>query len=262
MRVHVVSDVHGNVEDLKRAGEGADALVVLGDLVDFVDYNDYDKGILGAVFGREKVAHFAELRRNRRGPELGAYVRSLWASLSDPAAVVEQAVREQYAELFGAMTAPTYATPGNVDAPRLWPEFAGGGVRILDGASAEIGGLRFGFVGGSLLPPGGVLRTDSPWVPNLRTDAELDEAIEALDPVDVLCTHVPPDVPELVYDVRARRAEHGSNGVLRRIAADRPRWSLFGHVHQPLAPRRRIGRTECVNVGHFKRTGRPYVLEW
>jgi hypothetical protein len=24
----------------------------------------------------------------------------------------------------------------------------------------------------------------------------------------------------------------------------------------------RVGRTECVNVGHFRETGRPYVLRW
>jgi hypothetical protein len=33
-------------------------------------------------------------------------------------------------------------------------------------------------------------------------------------------------------------------------------------VHQPLAPRMRVWRTECVNVGHFQRTERPYVLRW
>jgi Icc-related predicted phosphoesterase len=37
---------------------------------------------------------------------------------------------------------------------------------------------------------------------------------------------------------------------------------LFGHVHQPLARRLRIGRTECINVGHFRATGTPYVLAW
>ena len=47
MRVHVVSDVHGNVDALARAGDGADALVVLGDLIDFVDYRDPTGGILG-----------------------------------------------------------------------------------------------------------------------------------------------------------------------------------------------------------------------
>ena len=62
MRVHVVSDVHGHTEALARAGEGADALVVLGDLVDFVDYSDPTRGILGRVFGSEVSARFGQLR--------------------------------------------------------------------------------------------------------------------------------------------------------------------------------------------------------
>lgn len=261
MRVHVVSDVHGNVEDLKRAGDGADALVVLGDLIDFVDYHDHRKGILGAVFGPEKVARFAELRRTR-GADLPAYAKSLWASLSNPKQVVEEAVREQYSELFDAMTAPAYVTSGNVDAPHVWPEFAREGIHFLDGESVDIGGLRFGFIGGTLLPPGGVLRRDSAWVPHLRYEDEFDESLAGIEPVDVLCSHLPPAVPDLVYDVVARRPEYGSAGLLERIRTDQPRWSLFGHVHQPLAQRLRLGRTECVNVGHFKRTGIPRVLTW
>ena len=34
VRLHVVSDVHGNGEAPRRAGDGADALLVLGDLID------------------------------------------------------------------------------------------------------------------------------------------------------------------------------------------------------------------------------------
>ena len=65
---------------------------------------------------------------------------------------------------------------------------------------------------------------------------------------------IPPDVPELTYDVVARRVEWGSRALLELIITRGPRWSLFGHVHQPLAARMRVGRTECVNVGHFQRT--------
>lgn len=262
MRVHVVSDVHGNADALARAGEGADALVVLGDLLDFVDYYDHSKGILGAVFGPEKVAVFAELRRARQPAGLAAYARSLWSGLENAADVVEAAIREQYTTLFGAMTAPTYVTPGNVDVPALWPEYTGDGIRQLDGTTTEIGGLRFGFVGGALLAPGGTLRRTGVWVPYLRHRDEFDAAVAGLGPVDVLCSHIPPAVPELCYDVVARRPENASTALLDLITGTRPRWSLFGHVHQPLAPRIRLGRTECVNVGHFQRTGRPYVLRW
>lgn len=259
----MVSDVHGNVDALARAGDGADALVVLGDLIDFVDYHDHSSGILGTVFGPEKVAVFARLRRERRHTEIAAYARSLWDSLADPAAVVEEAVREQYAKIFAAMPAPTYATPGNVDVPDLWPEFAGDGVQMLDGEVIDIGGLRFGFVGGGLLPPNVVRRRrGAAFRPYLRTDADFAAAVRALPELDVLCSHIPPDVPELTYDVVARRFEFGSTGLLERIRTAAPRWALFGHVHQPLTARMRVGRTECVNVGHFQRTERAYVVTW
>jgi Icc-related predicted phosphoesterase len=263
VRVHVVSDVHGNAEALARAGEGADALVVLGDLLDFVDYQDHHKGILGALFGAEKVGEFARLRREGTRDETVAFSRSLWASLDDPGAAVEEAIRAQYAELFSAMTAPTYATPGNVDTPSAWPEFAGDGIRILDGEVTEIGGLRFGFVGGALLPDGVKPRRSNPvWRPYLRTREDFDASVGKLDDVEVLCSHIPPAVPELTYDVIARRAELGSDSLRELIVEQRPRWSLFGHVHQPLSARVRLGRTECRNVGHFKQTGQPYVLRW
>src|SRR3954454_13386699 len=134
MRVHVVSDVHGNAEALARACVGADALIVLGDLLDFVDYHDHGSGIMGAVFGAEQVAEFAKYRRGPRTPESIAFVRGMWSQLgTDAASVVREAIRDQYKKLFTAMTVPTYATPGNVDAPDLWPEFANEGVHILDG---------------------------------------------------------------------------------------------------------------------------------
>src|SRR5437763_1959288 len=49
-RVHVVSDVHGNARDLARAGDGADALICLGDLVLFLDYADHSRGIFPDLF--------------------------------------------------------------------------------------------------------------------------------------------------------------------------------------------------------------------
>ena len=48
----------------------------------------------------------------------------------------------------------------------------------------------------------------------------------------------------------------------RAIRDTQPRYVLFGHVHQPLVRRTRIGRTECVNVGHFRGRGTPHVVEW
>jgi Icc-related predicted phosphoesterase len=78
----------------------------------------------------------------------------------------------------------------------------------------------------------------------------------------VLCAHIPPDLPELLFDTVAERMEVGSTALLDAIKVTQPRYALFGHVHQPLVSRVRIGRTECVNVGHFRATGQPFVLCW
>ena len=291
MRVHVVSDVHGNTDALARAGDGADALVVLGDLIDFVDYHDHSRGILGRIFGAEVVRRFAELRSGGPG-DLVAFVRGLWDQLDDPVGVIEHEVREQYRRIFASLPAPTYATPGNVDLPHLWAEFAGDGVTVCDGSHAVIGDVRFGFVGGALLPgPQPTLptlppflplplpgreepghgqaaapprRRRGPWMPYMRTPAEYAAAVNALatDRVDVLASHIPPAVPDLCYDVVARHPERGSACLLEFIRTRRPALALFGHVHAPLARRTRVGRTECVNVGHFQRSETPYVLRW
>nr|WP_225891126.1 metallophosphoesterase [Streptomyces dioscori] len=252
-RIHVVSDVHGNVRDLVRAGEGADALICLGDLVLFIDYADHSRGIFPDLFGTENTDRIVELRTARRYEEARALGARLWAGV-DRGPAIEKAVRKQYAELFAAFPTPTYATYGNVDIPSLWSEYAGPGTTVLDGQRVEIAGRVFGFVGGGLRTP---MRT-----PYEISDEEYAAKIEAVGEVDVLCTHIPPEVPELVYDTVARRFERGSRALLAAIRRTRPRYALFGHVHQPLARRMRIGATECVNVGHFAGTGKPWALEW
>jgi len=107
VRVHVVSDVHGNVDALARAGDGADALVCLGDLLLFVDYADHSTGILGDLFGAETVRRYVELRTARQFDDARDFLRSLWASVDDRESTVRDAVRRQYARLFAAFPTPT-----------------------------------------------------------------------------------------------------------------------------------------------------------
>lgn len=254
MRVHVVSDVHGATGALSRAGDGADALVCLGDLIHFIDYGDYS-GIMADLFGVEAVRKLVELRTARRFDDAKTFSSSLWETLAeDRWTVLGRAIRAQYAEMFAAFPTPTYLTYGNVDVPHLYSEFVRPGITVLDGEVVEIGGRTFGFVGGGLRTP---MRT-----PMEISDEEYAEKVAAVGAVDVLCCHIPPQWPWLVYDTSARRFERGSVAVLEAIQETQPLYCLFGHVHQPLSPYVRIGRTECVNVGHFRGTGTPYVLEW
>ena len=255
MRISVVSDVHGRADALARAGDGADVLVCLGDLVLFLDYADSSGGIFASLFGAQNAERLVALRTAKRFDEAREFSRGLWGSLEgDPKQVLEDAVRAQYAELFAAMPTPAYLTPGNVDVPAMWPEFTRPGHQVLDGEVVEIGGRTWGFVGGGLQTP-------------MRTPYEVDDEtyaakVAAVGAVDVLACHIPPDVPELLYDVQARRFERGSSAVLDAVRDTQPGLVLFGHVHQPLRQRMRIGRTECVNVGHFRGTGTPFTLEY
>lgn len=256
MRVNVISDVHGRCDEaLASADDGADALVCLGDLLCFLDYEDHSAGIFAELFGADNVSHFIALRTAKRFEEARAFVSGLWSSLDgDPADNIDRTARRQYAALFAAMPAPAYLTYGNVDMPRLWPDYAREGHHVLDGEVVDLGGWTFGFAGGGLPSA-------------YRTPYEVDEEayaanIAALGPVDVLCCHIPPALPVLTYDVVARRFERGSAATLDAIRDAKPAYVLFGHVHQPLAARTRIGRTECVNVGHFRNTGKPYTIEW
>ena len=254
MRVHVVSDVHGSVDALARASEGADVLVCLGDLVLFLDYTDPGGGIFAELFGAEAATRLIALRGAKEFERARDWSRSLWEGLGeDPQVVIGRKVREQYAALFAVMPEATYLTYGNVDVPSLWPDYLRPGHTVLDGQTTEIGGLTWGFVGGGLQTP---MRT-----PYEISDEAYAEKLAALGPVDVLACHIPPDVPELLYDVEARRFERGSAATLEVIRDTQPRLVLFGHVHQPLQARIRIGKTECVNVGHFRGTGVPYALE-
>jgi Icc-related predicted phosphoesterase len=255
MRVHVVSDVHGRADALARAGDGADAVICLGDMLQFLDYGDSRRGIFAELFGAGQASRLIELRTAQRFDEARDFSRELLGGLSgDPGEHFRAAAERQYAVLFAALPEPSYLTYGNVDLPGMWAANLRPGHRVLDGERAELGGRMFGFVGGGLRS-------------RYRTPYEIDDDVyaaklAAVGEVEVLCTHIPPAVPELLYDTVARRLERGSEALLETIRRTQPRFALFGHVHQPLNRRVRVGRTECINVGHFAATGIPYALDW
>lgn len=258
MRLHVASDVHGSAGALARAADGADVFVCLGDLILFLDYDDPGKGIFADLFGEEHARAYIELRTANRFDEARALSTHAWAQIGVEDAeqrwtLMRAMVANQYEELFDAMPAPALLTYGNVDIPDMWPGLLREGHRIVDAEVVEVDGMRWGFVGGGLISP-------------MRTPFELSEdeyacKVAALGPVDVLFSHIPPADPALTYDTAARRFEIGSVALAEYVREFQPRYHLFGHVHQPLAARRRVGRTECVNVGHFHGRGRPFVLD-
>lgn len=252
MRVTAISDLHGAVDHLDAMAGDADALLVLGDLINVIDYRTWD-GILVEVFGREAVMEAAGLRAKGRFDEARRTIRGGTPDPEGARLRLAELARRDYERVFDALPPNTYVTYGNVDIPDLIRSLVPPHVRFVDGESVRLGSMTFGFVGGGVRTPLGV--------PGEVPDDEYDAKLAAVGPVDVICTHMPPRIPWFVYDVVAKKFEPGSVGLIAYIQEHRPAYALFGHVHQPLVSSGNIGSTVLVNVGHFQAHGRGYTID-
>ena len=190
---------------------GADMLICLGDMLLFLDYADHTQGIFAELYGAEHAREYIALRAERRFDEARQLTAGIAARLTaergtDLRTLTDEAIRKQYAAMFGALAEPAYLTYGNVDVPRMWNGYLKPGHQVIDGGRAEVGGLSFGFAGAGLISP---YRT-----PNEIPQPEFAAKLDAIGAVDVICTHIPPAVPELLYDTVARRMETGSTALL------------------------------------------------
>jgi Icc-related predicted phosphoesterase len=147
---------------------------------------------------------------------------------------------------------------GNVDIAHVWQRVAPLHLRSRDGETIELGGVTFGFVAGGCLktPPEG-----SPWKSYDRRAEEYSASMALLSGVNVLCSHVPPDIGDLRFDVKANRREMYGQGLREFIDEEQPAIAVFGHIHNPRAREIQRGRTRCINVGHFRRTEIPFVFD-
>jgi Icc-related predicted phosphoesterase len=243
----LVADVHGAYAALARVARQGEPLLVLGDFLNLVDYRD-GSGLLCDLFGSDLVREVLHLRR-QGGPGAAnqrwqAFVTGREEEIS---ARYDALVRAAYQEVAEALHgSEAYVTHGNADRPRLLSACLPPGVRYVDGEVVEVEGLRVGIVGGGPHVLG---------VPGEVPDEGLADRLSALGPVDVLCTHAAPAVPQLGHDVIGGRGK-ASPAVLDYLLAFRPRWHYFGDVHQPQAVSWRVDGTFCRNVGYFRLTGR------
>ena len=249
----MVSDVHGAAGELSGAVPEGSTLLLLGDLINFVDYLSMT-GILVDVFSAEAVSRVVRLRTEGRFEEAREAMRARAEGHEDEIQQeLGRRVREQYTEVFAVLRDDTYLILGNVDNPALARTYveAHGGIKDADGKAFEIEGQRFGFVGGALPTP--------LHVAGEVTEEQMCASIEALGEVDVLCSHIPPAVPELCFDIVAGRAERGSNDLLEYLLDVKPARHYFGHVHQPLVSSMYVGETLCINAGYFRKTARAFL---
>ncbi len=249
----VVSDVHGAFPALRRVAESGDTLLILGDLANMTDYRT-GEGAVATTFGHDLAVQAGEARGEGDFEEM----RRLWkAAVPDPDAgrqSIEQAIDLQYAEMRAALEGGQgYVIHGNVDRPDRLVSALPPSFQYVHGETIDIGGVVFGFVGGGVRTP---LRA----VGEIEDD-EMASILEAMGPVEVLCTHVPPAIDSLRRDVVTGRAERGSAPILDYLMGSQPRLHIFGDVHQPQATTWRVGSTRCQNVGYFRATGRALSLE-
>jgi Icc-related predicted phosphoesterase len=252
MRVTAISDLHGAVDRLQGLAGECDVLLVLGDLINVLDYRNME-GILVEVFGREPVARAAQLRSEGRFDEARVEIRSRVEDPDASRARFLDLARKDYERVFEALPEHSYVTFGNADIPDLLGASKPDTVTFLDGEVVTLGTMTFGVVGGGVPTPLAV--------PGEVAEESYDAKLSSLGSVDVICTHMPPRLPWYTYDVVARKFEPGSVGLIAYIQEHQPRYSLFGHVHQPLVERGAIGSTELVNVGHFQAHGRGFTMD-
>lgn len=246
----LISDVHGAFEAMHTVAARGETLLVLGDLVNLMDYRT-GEGITADLLGLEFARESAQARA--RGDY--SQMRQLWSDRVGDGweqfrAEFERAVIDQYIATRQALTgARAYVTFGNVDRPHLLREHLPDGVRFVDAEVVEIEGVSVGFVGGGIATP---LRAEGE-----VGDDEMREKLAGLGRVDVLCSHLPPSIGPLHRDVITGRLERASQPILEYLREFEPRYHFFGDVHQPQATRWMVGKTVCRNVGYFRATRRP-----
>ncbi len=252
--MQVVSDVHGAFEALARVAAGTEPLLILGDLINLTDYRT-GEGITAEVFGLETSRSIALARADGDFERM----RSEWlAAVEGRETEVRQAFAEavqgQYRQMHTALRGGAgFVTFGNVDRPSMLRDHLPAGFRFVDGDVIEYGGVTIGVVGGGIATPLGAAGEVS--------DDDMARKLDAMGPVDVLCSHLPPAVGALHYDVVTGRHERASVPILDYLLTHQPRLHLFGDVHQPQAIRWRMGRTLCRNVGYFRATERAVRLD-
>ena len=252
MSIYVVSDLHGSPDELVKAVPEGATLLLLGDLINFIDYTSMT-GILTEVFSVEAVEKVIRLRAEGEFELVRQAMVERTAGREDEVrAEIGRRVREQYDAVFSVLPDPTYLILGNVDNPALISDCLSSSpaVHDADARVVTLDGERFGFVGGALPTPLNVAGE--------ITEESMRQKVEALGPVDVLCSHIPPAVPDLCFDTLAGKAERGSADLLEYIEEYQPRRAYFGHVHQPLLSSMHIGATLCINVGYFRATKRAF----
>ncbi len=250
MRIKVIADVHGDLDVVLREAAACDVLLLLGDLINVIDYSNAG-GILAEVYGSDTVRAWSEMRAAGRFDESRALLREASRGREqEMRELMFKRIDENTREFCEQVPENVVVTYGNVDVPDLVRKYLPSTVRFFEADVIELDGARFGFVGGGLPKVG---------IPGEVALDAYAARVATLGPVDVLCAHVPPAVDDLTFDVVADYNEPGSAALLEYINEHQPTHMYYGHVHQPRVGETTIGSTAVRNIGaHYRSTGRAW----
>jgi len=242
-------DIHGDFETLSRLVSADEALFIAGDLLNFMDFTDITKGILYHAFTHEELME--GLREYSRGnvDRVREGIREISTPGHERYERVRPLIEDTYERLSRTIPHTTFIIFGNDDYPAIMRSKLDGKAEIIDAGVVDVAGRSVGLVSG--MPEGDHTMGLAGEIP-----ADIfRERIFSLGPVDIIVTHIPPSIPDLAYDVIAKRQEPSSDALLDYIHQYRPSYAFFGHVHNPKVQDIKIDETRAINLGFFKKTG-------
>ena len=149
-----ISDVHHGLDSLENLPSGKGPLVILGDLINWIDYRNGD-GIAKDVFGEESVTKLVELRKKHDFTRR----KELWNELFSKdrevkQTKIEESIYRQYREVFDKIkNFEVFLIPGNVDSLKILEETKTNNVTNIDGEILDYKGFKIGFAGGGVPTP-------------------------------------------------------------------------------------------------------------
>ena len=206
------------------------------------------------VFGYDNVIKLINLRKQHKFDERKTLWRELYKTDPDKIAKkIQSAINKQYEDVFHVLKKyEVWFIPGNVDDVDIMNTYSSSSIKNVDGSIIEYDNKKIGFAGGGVPTP-------------INARGEIDEEtfskkLYNLKDSNIICTHAPPLVRELVTDVVTNKIEQGWGSLKDYIENYQPEYSLFGDVHQPQASHWKISATCCINVGYFRATNQYLEL--
>ena len=241
-----MSDIHGEYEAMRAQLQPDDVAVLLGDYLNLIDFRTLD-GILSEVYSREEIRKVLTLMATGDKEKARVKIRDAIGGTPEKSEQVRAMVAASYTEFFESIPCKCFMLYGNTDGPEVMKKLgATAEVELVECGVVEVDGQRFGMVSGA--PQG-------PWnagLPGEMDTERYDRMVASLGPVDVLCTHYPPAIPDLTWDTLADRDEVGSAALLAYIDEHAPSIHYFGHVHHPRESCLVRGATTVFNTGFFR----------